>query len=138
MIVRAVSLGLTAESPPTSGPGVVLAQPRPPAREDEAAVFLVYGSVRVPAADIEVERTEILRGVQLVLVLGVSQFPSTASLAGGTVIFPDDVEDVGADLVGSFRCELVLPGRMGPAYLHAAFRQHVSNVVRVHPAEGLQ
>lgn len=138
MLVRAVSFGLTAESPPTGGPGVVLAQPALPVFEDETAIYLVHGSVRVPATDIEVERVEVLRGVQLVLILGLSQVPFTESLAGPAVIFPDDVEDVGADVVGSFRCELVLPGRMGPSYLHASFRQHVSNVVRVHPAGSFQ
>jgi hypothetical protein len=136
MLIRAASFGFFAETPSTSRPGVVLAEPRPPVHEDDAAIIAVYGSVRVAAADIEVERTEILRCVQLVLVLGSSQVSSSAPLAAPAVIFPDDIEDIAGDLVGSFRCELVLPARMGPSYLHAAFRHHVSNVVRVHPAQG--
>ena len=40
-------------------------------------------------------------------------------------------DDVGADLVGSFRCEIVLAPRVGAFYLHAAYRQYVSNVVRL-------
>lgn len=135
MFVRTVSFGLTRESPPTSGPGVVLAPPGPPIHDGGAAIIALHGSVRVAATDIEIERTEPLRGVLLVLVHGMSQSPSTAPLAPAAVIYPDDLEDVGGDVVGSFRCEIVLPALMGPSYLHASYRQHVSNVVRVHPAE---
>ena len=52
MFVRTVSFGLTAETPPSSGPGVVLAQPGPPTFAGEAAIVIVHGSVRVAAADI--------------------------------------------------------------------------------------
>ncbi|MEP7126473.1 MAG: hypothetical protein ABJE95_36415 [Byssovorax sp.] len=136
MIVRAFSPGLFAETPVTSGAGVVLAEPGPATHDPEAAILVVHGSVRIAAVDVEVDRVEVLRGVQLVLVHGMSQTCFTAALAGSTALFPDDIQDVGGDLVSSFRCEIVVARWMGPAYLHATFRHHVSNVVRVHPAQG--
>ena len=137
MILRAVSFGFYPETPATSGPGIVLAQPGPPEYEDDAAILVVHGSVRAAAADIEVERTEILRSVQLVLVLGISQVPMSAPLAASAVIFPDDIEDISGDLVGSFCCEVVVPVRMGLFYFHAVFWHYVFNVVRVHLAGGV-
>lgn len=131
MLVRSVSFGLTAETPATSGAGVVLAQPGPPTVEGGALVHVVHGSSRVPAVDIEVERAEVLRGVFLTLIYAPAQGGVTVPLLGPRVVFPDDIDDVGADLVGSFRCEIVLAPRVGAFYLHAAYRQYVSNVVRL-------
>lgn len=137
MFLRSVTFGLTAETPGTTGPGIVLSEPGPPFAEDDALVYTLHGTCRIPAADVEVERGEVLRGVVITLVFPPGQVPMTAPLVGTTLVFPDDVTDLGQDLVGSFRCEIWLPSRVHASYVHGAFRRYVSNVVRLsagHPS----
>lgn len=130
---RSVSFGLTAETPTLAGPGIALSEPSPPfaAPEEDTFLYELHGSCRVGARDIEVERTEVLRGIVLTIVFPPAQVPMSAPLVGATLLFPDDVADVGGDLVGSFRCEIHLPSRVRVGYVHAAFRHRISNVVRL-------
>lgn len=136
MFVRSVSFVLAAETPAAHDSGIFLAEPGPPAYEDDRPIFTVHGSVRAPAVDIEVERIELVRGVFLTLIFAPSQAPLTTSLAGARLVFPDDIADIGDDLVASFRCEIALPPAPMTFYLHAAFRQYVSSVVRLRAPRG--
>ncbi len=130
MFVRAVTLGFDPQTPASSGAGISLfagtAQ-----RDGDDLVYPIHGSVRIAAADIEVERMEILRGVTLTMIFSLSQLPRTIPLVATRVLFPTDVSDVDSDVVAGFRADVVIKPSRGAYYLHGAYRRYVSNVLRL-------
>lgn len=128
--ILAMSFGADAETPQQHVPGITIRAT--PHAAGGPGCHLVRGACRVSAGAARVGRLELPHGILLTAVDAASQRPATAPLVGDRLIFEEDVRSAHGDHIIEFRC-VVSTARhsTGPCYLHAAFFEHISNIVRV-------
>lgn len=131
MRIRSLTFGRSARTPALRGLGIAITVTKEP-QQDPGLV--VYGTCRLPKADLPVGRQELPRGIVLVAINPITQGSYVVNLVEERLVFEDDVEEVGSDCAVSFRCALE-PGFMGtlPTLFHASCRQYVSDVLWVLP-----
>lgn len=129
MRILSLTFGRTARTPSLGGPGIAITVTRKP---EEDPGLIVYGACRARQAGHFGGRQELPRGVLLVAVNPATQGSAVLNLVEGRLVFEDDVEEEGTDFVFSFRCVLEpSTGMVAPMFLHASFRQYVSDVLWV-------
>src|SRR3954471_15216900 len=127
MKILSLSFGRTARTPALKGAGIALAVTREPEREPG---MIVYGACRVDKAELPFGRVDLPRGIFLVGVHPWSQRAASVNLVGDRLVFEDEIEDEGPSYLSSFRCAVdPTTSMVGPFFLHAHLRQHVSAIL---------
>jgi hypothetical protein len=138
MLIRSLSFKPTEKAPvlQTSGVGILLG--REMRRESESApereVPVVYGSCRMPKSAFPASRLDLPRALFLIAINAPDQRPAAWHLAGmdRTLLYEDDVLDIGDDWVASFSFELEVSATTGdPFLLHVSLLEHVSDFLWV-------
>jgi hypothetical protein len=131
MQILEVKFGQLGGSPSLSTSGIVLRVSRGPQPPGGPSPLVVHGHCRLEKRELPADKLDLLRGLFLIVVSAPDQRTVAANLAGGRLLFDDDVMDAGDAWVADFRCVLDATGRTRPVYLHAACHQYVSNVIRI-------
>jgi hypothetical protein len=131
MQIRSLIFGRTANTPPLRGLGIAITVTKEPEKDPG---LVIYGTCRIPKAELPQGRQELPRGILLVAINPITQGSEVVNLVGQRLVFEDDVEEVGSDCAVSFRCALE-PGFNGvqPTLFHASCRQHISDILWILP-----
>lgn len=132
MTTSRIRFGAQPGSPALAGPGIALAadaREYPPA----GGPVWIHGCCRLAKKELAGDRKDLLRGVFVTAVEAFRQSPGSACLLGGHLVFDDDVEDAGDDLLAFFSFDLAetvpVPKAPFSFLVHASFFRYTSNVL---------